>query len=156
MIKTHSKCIAASTFLSSKTEYISRKDDKYNFPPIIFLSNATNFNPTYFTSLFPVGYRVSKYCGEHLVIVNESPVPESTYHSQRSLPSTENDVEQADEDGPRAEALIQSDQMFHHLKILKPAPSEMQSEYQRPADNSDQMPYRKPRKGVYSQVCYFC
>lgn len=84
-------------------------------------------------------------------------MPEQTYHSQRSLPSTDNDVEQTDEDpnGPIAEALIQSDQMFHHLKILKPAPSEMQSENHRPADNFDEMAYRKPRKGVYSQVSTF-
>lgn len=116
---------------------------------------STRKSPIHF--FHRLGYRVSKYCGEHLVVVNESPVPEPTYHFQRSLSSTDNDINQntADPDGPIAEALIQNDKMFHNLKILKPAPSDMQSEIQLPDAAVDQMTYRKPRKNVYSQVSIF-
>lgn len=82
-------------------------------------------------------------------------MPEPTYQLQRSLSSTDNDFDQnnADPDGPIAEALIQNDKMFHNLKILKPAQSDiLQSENHNPIDDIDQMTYRQPRKGVYSQV----
>lgn len=82
-------------------------------------------------------------------------MPEPTYQSPRSLsPSADNDIEPSNNDpnGPIAEALIQSDQSFHSLKILKPAPSEMQNEQHKTKEDADQMSYRQPRRGVFSQV----
>lgn len=95
---------------------------------------------------------MNKYCGEHLIVVNESPVPEPTYHSQRSLSNNGNDDTEkndVDSNGPVAEALIQNEQMFHHLKILKPSPSEMQNER---IDSTGSSKKQAMRKGVYSQV----
>lgn len=113
--------------------------------------------------IFPLGYRLNKFCGEHLVVVNESPEAEPEYavaeQKQRYVPN-ENYVEHIpnglreengiDSNGPVAEALIQNEQMFHSLKILKPSPSEMEN--QRRKSIADVEKYEKPRKGVYSQV----
>lgn len=109
---------------------------------------------------FPLGYRLNKFCGEHLVVVNETPEldpePDDMQH-QRSL-SNENDIERIpsglhdeNRDGPIAEALIQNEQMFHSLKILKPSPSEMENERRKSPSAAEKQD--KPRKGVYSQVC---
>lgn len=95
-----------------------------------------------------------------MVVVNEvpelEPEPDDVPH-QRSL-SNENDIERVpsglreeSNDGPIAEALIQNEQMFHHLKILKPSPSELENERRKSASAAEKMD--KPRKGVYSQVC---
>ncbi|XP_055298698.1 uncharacterized protein LOC129566635 isoform X2 [Sitodiplosis mosellana] len=104
-------------------------------------------------------YRLNKFCGEHLVVVNEVPELEpeepDDMPQQRSLPN-ENDVERVpsglreeNRDGPIAEALIQNEQMFHHLKILKPSPSEIENERRKSALVTEKID--KPRKGVYSQ-----
>lgn len=111
---------------------------------------------------FPLGYRLNKYCGEHLVVVNEiqelEQEPDNVPH-QRSL-SNENDIERVpsgfreeNNDGPIAEALIQNEQMFHHLKILKPSPSELENERRKSASTDENVD--RPRKGVYSQVCNY-
>lgn len=111
---------------------------------------------------FSAGYRLNKFCGEHLVVVNESPEPDPIPPPhQRSL---SNDIEKkyssltreanlVDRDGPIAEALIQNEQMFHHLKILKPSPSEMENERRKSVAASEQVEKPAPRKGIYSQVC---
>lgn len=120
---------------------------------------------------FTVGYRLNKFCGEHLIVVNESPEPEPAYPPhQRSVPNaadSSNDIERHAHsdlfktnsivrDGPVAEALIQNEQMFHHLKILKPSPSETENERRKSASNGEQLTLEKPnpRKGIYSQVCF--
>lgn len=116
---------------------------------------------------FTIGYRLNKFCGEHLVVVNESPEPQPDYPThQRSLPyfDSSSDIERyskdlheannVDREGPVAEALIQNEQMFHHLKILKPSPSEMENERRKSVSAGEQLAIDKPtpRKGVYSQV----
>ncbi|XP_031624610.1 uncharacterized protein LOC116341594 isoform X2 [Contarinia nasturtii] len=106
-------------------------------------------------------YRLNKFCGEHLVVVNESPEPEPEIGDSpepRSLPN-ENEIERipsglqeengVEREGPIAEALIQNEQMFHHLKILKPSPSEMENQRRKSTAEAQQID--KPRKGVYSQ-----
>lgn len=100
---------------------------------------------------------MNKYCGEHLIIVNESPLPDPPYPlspNQRSLPHNTNDEENSiEQDGPIAEALIQSDQMLHHLKILKSSPSETEYERRKTAAEIEQIKQNsEKRKGVYSQV----
>lgn len=98
------------------------------------------------------------------MVVNESPEPEPEIvdaPAQRSVPN-ENEVERIpsalkeengiEREGPFAEALIQNEQMFHHLKILKPSPSEMENQRRKSLAEVEQL--EKPRKGVYSQVCY--
>lgn len=107
------------------------------------------------------GYRVNKFCGEHLIIANESPVPDPTYHPTQQRSPSENDIEidssgnENKLDGPVAEALIQNEQMFHQLKIWKPSPSELENERKKAAAVNNA--YKQPsiRKGVYSQVCNF-
>lgn len=110
---------------------------------------------------FPLGYRLNKFCGEHLVVVNEvaelEPEETDDMPQQRSLPY-ENDVERVpiglreeNPGEPIAEALIQNEQMFHHLKILKPSPSEIENE--RKTALAAEKVNKPPRKGVYSQVC---
>lgn len=99
-----------------------------------------------------------------MVVTNESPKPEpepeyNDSEQQRSSPIA-NDIEQIpnglqeenniERDEPIAEALIQNEKMFHHLKILKPSPSELENE--RRISNSDAKKINNPRKGVYSQV----
>lgn len=107
---------------------------------------------------FPLGYRLNKFCGEHLKVKNESPEPEPelSMHQQRSV-SNENDIQSDDNgmqrDGPFAEALIQNELMFHHLKILKPSPSETENERRKSASMAGKLDKPAPRKGVYSQVC---
>lgn len=93
--------------------------------------------------------------------MNESPElelePELIDSPKQRSSSNENEIERIPsglqtENGPIAEALIQNEQMFHHLKILKPSPSEMEN--QRRKSISDAENLDKPRKGVYSQVCF--
>lgn len=109
-----------------------------------------------------VGYRVTKYCGEHLVLVNELPEPDPVPVHQstklrRSIESKdEKDASESenvfsDLEGPVAEALIQNDQMFHNLKILKSSPSEIQGNGRSvPGEDTKSA---KLNKGVfYSQV----
>lgn len=114
----------------------------------------------------PVGYRLNKFCGEHLIVVNESPEPELEYPPtphHRSLPE-ENDIDRGglrdengiERNGPVAEALIQNEQMFHHLKILKPSPSEMENERRKSASQAEKIDKpattRARARKVYSQV----
>lgn len=120
----------------------------------------------FFCLFSSVGYRLNKFCGEHLKVENESPEPESELPSfhQRSI-SHKNDIRRATNDdmvrnnnngGPIAEALIQNEQMFHSLKILKPSPSEMEKEHHKSAqtDEKDTTDTASKRKGrIYSQVC---
>lgn len=59
--------------------------------------------------------------------------------------------------GPIAEALIQNEQMFHSLKILKPSPSEIEKERRKSMQtqtaekDTNTASQRKGR--IYSQVC---
>lgn len=57
--------------------------------------------------------------------------------------------------GPIAEALIQNEQMFHSLKILKPSPSEMEKERHKSTqtDEKDTDTASKRKGRIYSQVC---
>lgn len=111
----------------------------------------------------PLGYRLNKYCGEHLIVVNESPEPELISPTQqRSVPDENNtgsgalrDDNSVERDGPVAEALIQNEQMFHHLKILKPSPSELENEQRQSISQFEKLEKKSPRK-VYSQVCNPC
>lgn len=111
-----------------------------------------------------VGYRVTKYCGEHLVLVNELPEPDpdpipvhQSTKLKRSLrpknekESSESDNVSSDREGPVAEEIIQNDQMFHNLKILKSSPSEIQGNRQSVPDEVTKS--AKLNKGnSYSQV----
>lgn len=122
----------------------------------------------FFLVYFPIGYRLNKFCGEHLKVENESPEPEPELPSfhQRSI-SHKNNVRRAaddmernnnnnDDNGPIAEALIQNEQMFHSLKILKPSPSEIEKERRKSIQtlaaekDTDTASQRKGR--IYSQV----
>lgn len=107
---------------------------------------------------------MNKFCGEHLIVVNETPEPALEYPpstQQRSL-SDENDIDKLssslreddndiERNGPVAEALIQNEQMFHHLKILKPSPSEMENERRKSASQAEKLE-KQPARKVYSQV----
>lgn len=105
--------------------------------------------------LFLLGYRLNKYCGQHLRIENESPDPEPEFPLyQRSVPSN-NDIQRSERNGPIAEALIQNEQMFHSLKILKPSPSETENERRKSALIEDKHDKAATRKGIYSQVCCY-
>lgn len=110
---------------------------------------------------------MNKFCGEHLKIENESPEPEPElplFH-QRSISSHKNDVRRDTNDmeqrnnngGPIAEALIQNEQMFHSLKILKASPSEINKERQKfPIPRERDNDTASKRKGrIYSQVRIF-
>lgn len=111
------------------------------------------------------GFRLNKYCGEHLIIANESPISDPTppTHQLRSVRDkkkslTSNTLELADDDAevfdhPIAEALIQNEQTFHHLKILKSSPQDEAYERQLAAAAEAKMDRQNPRKKVYSQVC---
>lgn len=99
-----------------------------------------------------VGYRITKYCGEHLVLVNELPEPDPVHQSTNLKRTIKAKSEKkADRGGPVAEALIQNDQMFHNLKILKSSPSEKDSNRQSAPDEDAKS--AKLNQGVfYSQV----
>lgn len=105
-----------------------------------------------------------------MVVANESPEPDpellpyqrSVYKpndNSRDSSSLHDDsygIGNGDENGierngPIAEALIQNEQMFHHLKILKPSPSETENQRRKSALVPDQLEKQPPRK-VYSQV----
>lgn len=109
---------------------------------------------------------MNKFCGEHLKVENESPEPQPELPSihQQSNSRLKNNVRRATNDimwndnnlGPITKALIQNEQMFHSLKILKPSPSEMEKERRKPmqATEKDPTDTASKRKGkVYSQVC---
>lgn len=110
------------------------------------------------------GFRLNKYCGEHLVIANESPAldPTPPTHQLRSINNkrkslTSNTLELADDDAevfdePIAEALIQNEQTFHHLKILKSSPAEDAYERQMAGAAEAKLNRQSQRKKVYSQV----
>lgn len=109
-------------------------------------------------------------------VENESPDPEPELPSfhRRSI-SHKNVIRRATKDvernndnnhsnnngggdgGPIAEALIQNEQMFHSLKILKPSPSEIEKEShksmqtQTAEKDTNTASQRKGR--IYSQVC---
>lgn len=126
-------------------------------------SNEINKSLSLFRPL--TGLRLNKYCGEHLIIANESPVSDPTppTHQLRSVRDkekslTSNTLELADDDSevfdhPIAEALIQNEQTFHHLKILKSSPQDEAYERQLAAAAEAKMDRQNPRKKVYSQVC---
>lgn len=109
-----------------------------------------------------LGYRINKFCGEHLMIVNESPAPDPTHYpspKERSVPEnasesyTEEDIVEdngSNENGPVASALLQNEQAFHHLKILKSSQSDLEYERKKVASVEAQ---EKPNKKVFSQVC---
>lgn len=95
---------------------------------------------------------------------NESPEPEPELPLFQQRPVSNkndirrdtNDMERKSRGGPIAEALIQNEQMFHSLKILKPSPSEIQKERRKPMPMTEKDPTdtSSKRKGkVYSQVC---
>lgn len=95
-------------------------------------------------------YRVNKYCGQHLIVANEvQDVDSDPLPLPRARSTPDDDEERAE---PVAEALIQNDQNFHHLKILT-------SSAERPVH----VPYEpiKPTKQknknrrIYSQVSDF-
>lgn len=101
-----------------------------------------------------------------MVVANESPEPDpELLPYQRSVfkphdisgdSSSLHDDGYGDDkgnerDGPIAEALIQNEQMFHHLKILKPSPSETENQRRKSAQMADKLEKQPPRK-VYSQV----
>lgn len=113
---------------------------------------------------FPLGYRLNKFCGEHLIVVNETPEPEPILPTQQRSLTDDNNFEHGssrldeensvERDGPIAEALIQNEQMFHHLKILKPSPTELENERRKSISQSEKLEKPSPRK-VYSQVCIY-
>lgn len=87
-------------------------------------------------------FRLNKFCGEHLLIGNE----------KQSVDDLSKTNERKGE--PVAEARIQTDQSFHHLKILKSGDS---NNPQGPIDSS--VPNEKDKKRrknhrVYSQVTF--
>lgn len=95
---------------------------------------------------------MNKFCGEHLKVTNESPEPELELSlHQRSVPK-ENDGSRVRRNGPIAEALIQNEQMFHSLKILKPSPSDKENERRKSAAMAEKLEKTNNKKGVYSQV----
>lgn len=100
---------------------------------------------------------MNKFCGEHLKVTNESPEPELELSLHQRSVTNENDMQNDDvgahRNGPIAEALIQNEQMFHHLKILKPSPSEMENERRKSAAMEAKLEKTANKKGVYSQVC---
>lgn len=125
----------------------------------------------FFFVYFPIGYRLNKFCGEHLKVENESPEPEPELPTFRQRSNShKNDVRRATNDmernnsnnnnnndnGPIAEALIQNEQSFHSLKILKPSPSEIEKERRKSMQtqaaekDTDTASQRKGR--IYSQV----
>lgn len=82
----------------------------------------------------------------------------SLHDKQKSLTSS-NTLELADDDAevfdePVAEALIQNEQTFHHLKILKSSPAEEAYERQLAAAAEANLNRKNRPKKVYSQVCY--
>lgn len=110
---------------------------------------------------------MNKFCGEHLKVENESPDPQPELPSfhQQSISRSKNNVRRAVNDmehnndnvSPIAEPLIQNEQMFHSLKILKPSPSETEKErrksMQMTAENDSTDTALKRKGKVYSQVC---
>lgn len=110
-----------------------------------------------FSFICPLGYRLNKFCGEHLKLTNESPDPEPELSLQQRSVSNGDDIQSDDNsmqrDAPIAEALIQNEQMFHHLKILKPSPSETEGERRKAAIMAKKIDQPATWKGVYSQVC---
>lgn len=123
--------------------------------------NIFQFVLSYFIlrAVFPA-YRLNKYCGQHLIIANElqesDPSPAFPTHRTRSTLhrfETDGDDAAAEEKGePVAEALIQNDQQFHHLKILKS--SDEHAEHVEPIKPIKQKNFAKNRR-VYSQVSKF-
>lgn len=110
-----------------------------------------------------LGYRVIKYCGEHLVLVNELPEPDpdpvsvhqSTKLTRSLKPNNEKDASKSgifssDRDVPVAETLVQNDQMFHNLKIFKSSSSEIQSDRHSVPDEDTKSAILN--EGVFSQV----
>lgn len=92
--------------------------------------------------------------------------PTPPTHHQRSLNnkqkslSPSNTLELADNDAevfdvPLAEALIQNEQTFHHLKILKSSPADEAYERQLAAAAEANLNRKNRPKKVYSQVCGF-
>lgn len=80
----------------------------------------------------------------------------SVHDKQKSL--TSNTLELADDDDaevfdePIAEALIQNEQTYHHLKILKSSPAEETYEQKLTAATEAKLNQQNRRKKVYSQV----
>lgn len=111
-----------------------------------------------------VGYRVTKFCGEHLILVNELPEPDpdpvlvhqsaklkGSLKSKNEKEAFESEHVSSDLEGPVTEPLIQNDQMFHSLKILKSSPPEIQNHHHGVLGEDTKS--AKLSKGVfYSQV----
>lgn len=78
---------------------------------------------------------------------------QKSFTSSNTLESADDDAEVFDE--PVAEALIQNEQTFHHLKILKSSPADEAYERQLAAAAEANLNRQHRPKKVYSQVCGF-
>lgn len=106
----------------------------------MLLNYATSFHQNLkISSSFFSDFRLNKYCGEHLLIGNEK-------QSEDDFTKTK---ERKGE--PVAEARIQTDQSFHHLKILKSGDS---NDSQRQIVPNEKEHKRRKNHRVYSQVTF--
>lgn len=100
---------------------------------------------------------MNKYCGEHLIVANEIPTSEPSIQTHRTrstlqLPHPEDDYSENElgQDEPVAEALIQNDQILHHVKIIKSSPSDTADASQ--DVNNDLEKENRKRQRVFSKV----
>lgn len=97
---------------------------------------------------------MNKYCGQHLIIANEiQPTePDSLPSPPRSHSPTWDADNEPHKGEPVAEALIQNEQSFHHLKILK---SSIEQPEQIPYEPIRPTKQKNKNRRVYSQVSGF-
>lgn len=97
---------------------------------------------------------MNKYCGQHLIIANE--IQPTEPDSLPSPPRSHSPTYDADKEPPKgepvAEALIQNEQSFHHLKILK---SSIEQPEQIPYEPIRPTKQKNKNRRVYSQVSGF-
>lgn len=92
-------------------------------------------------------FRLNKFCGEHLLIgIERDKIDEFSIPSQRKGRRGE----------PVAEARIQSDQSFHHLKILKSGEANDSHGPTNTSPNHEKDKKRRKNQQVYSQVNSKC